>query len=372
MLDFTISEIPSYGFLYCGLLFFTILGIYWRSCVLNPSIKKRPFAIIVLFGLFATTWWVNTDFFGYMTLVKSYYPGIGGYHMEKVYEYIIQFTNNNYLFFRVFVWGGAILCFALATKVYKVDTTLSMFIMFLLYTNIFSYARVSLAMAVFYFGLSVLSSSLEKKRIVFLFLGLAIIASSYLFHKSMIIMIMLTGFYFVPISRKSIVPIVALILVVGVASDLIMNNLMIQLSDLGDEQLVEKMERNNEVLAGRKQISASVFGWILLVWEYLTFYIPFLIISKIMLNKSNNIESRSMVGLYRLTFFVISFSTMMLIFGTQSFTYFYRFLYMSFIPLSILTAYLIANGYMSKSKYRIIIYLCGGYNIWTFFTYLFR
>ena len=74
------------------------------------------------------------------------------------------------------------------------------------------------------------------------------------------------------------------------------------------------------------------------------------------------------MALFRITFSLVVLANAILLFSSGSLTNFYRILYMSFIPLSILVVYLYTNNYMSKSNYKSIVYIGGGWNIYMFFS----
>ena len=371
MFVFELSGTTARGNFYCALLFFLIVLIYWKRCTSPAGLAIKAeggglLSFLVVF--FAVTACYTGDFFGYQSLVDSYLPGMDSFHLEKVYEYIITYTKCSYPLFRIVVWGGAVLCFVLTAKLLKVNLTVSLFIMFLLFTTPFCYARASLAMAIFFFGLSLWMHGRRNKKIHIVLLGIAILLCSYLFHKSILVLIILTASCFLPINKKTILPILIIIGLLGFAVDNMVDSFLDLALGLGDDQLTEKIEYGREMFEGRQDIKATLFGWIFLLWQYIPFYLTFIIVSIEMLKKER--QASIMADIYRITFAIIMLATLLLVFGSHSYTYFYRYLFMSYIPLSILTVYLYTNGYMSKSKYSTIIYVCGGYNLCYFLTYL--
>ena len=332
--------------------------------------NNRAFLLAFLIVIFAVTSWYTGDFFGYQRLVELYYPGIENFHLEKVYEYIIQFTKNNYLLFRIVIWGGATLCYVQTVKILKINLLMALFIMFLLFTTTFCYARATLAMGVYFLGLSLLMEGRNSHKVKYVIMGAAILISSYFFHKSLATLIIITTFYFIPLNRKTIIPVILTIIIIGYGIDSLINSFQNVLIGIGDEQLVDKIEQSREVFASRQSKSATFFGWVSIIWGYMPYYLSFYFISKEMLEKSGH--PNTMKGLYRITFAIMLLSIVLLFFSAQSITYFYRYLYMSFIPISILIVYLFTKGYFNMSKYKTIIYVCGGYNLWFFFSYLLR
>lgn len=372
MFVFNLTGPTAAGNFYCAVLFFLIILPYRKRCATYPIYanngKAGVFALLITF--FAVTACYTGDFFGYKELVKLYDISMDNYHLEPIYQFIIVLVNNNYVLFRTIVWGGSVLCIMRTAKTFNTNVLMTLFIMFLLFTTQFCYARATLAMSVYFLGLSVFLKGQEYRRPLVFILGLALLMCSYLFHKSMLVVIALTIFCFIPITKKTIVPILLGLLILSIGIDTLTSSFQDALMSMGDTQLSEKIEQSRELDEGRQSVNATFFGWISLIWEYVPFYLTFIIVAIEMLKK--DIQKGPMVGIFRVTFAIVVMSTMLLFFSTQSFTYFYRYLYMSFIPLSILTVYLVTNRRLTSSKYKTIIYACGGYNIWFFFSYILR
>ena len=372
MFDFSITTITPAGNLYCGLLFFSIIFIYWNRCVVGGPIKfshaNGAFPLFCLIALFAITAWYVGDFFGYQRNVQSYYQGIQSFHLEKIYEYIIELTHQNYVLFRVVVWGGALICYTRIVSNYRVNTTMALFVLSILFITPFSYARATLAMAVYFLGVSYLSRWQDCRKIIYVLLGVSLVLGSYLFHKSMLVILLLTILYVVPINKKTVVPIFLIVSIFGYAIDFMMNSFQQMLLDIGDAQLVEKITDRNYSLDNRESVSASLFGWIYIIYEYVSFYLTFILVS-IIFFKNKTIPPQ-IAGLYRIAFGIVIMATAILLFSSGSSIFFYRYLFMSFIPLSIITVYLLTNGYMPNKYYKMIIYMGGGYNILMFGGYI--
>lgn len=371
MFVFNLTGPTAAGIFYCAVLFFLIILPYWKRCATYPIYanngKAGVFALLITF--FAVTACYTGDFFGYKNLVEIYEVSMQDFHLEPIYQFIIVLVNNNYVLFRTIVWGGAVLCIVRTSQILNINVLLTLYIVFLLFTTQFCYARATLAMAVYFWGLSIFLTGRESRRLVFIIFGLVLLMSSYLFHKSMLVVVALTIFCFIPITKKTIVPILLGLLILSIGIDTLTSSFQDALMSMGDTQLSGKIEQSRELNEGRQSVNATYFGWIFLIWGYVPFYLTFIMVAIEMLkNKKYKI---SIVGLFRVTFAIVAMSTMLLFFSAQSITYFYRYLYMSFIPLSILTVYLVTNGLLTSSKYKTIIYACGGYNIWFFFNFLF-
>lgn len=367
MFDFPFVESSSSLILHSSVFFLFIIGLYWYSCVQKVSFYKTKGTVPLLFLIiaFAVTAWYTGDFWGYQGIVKSYRPDPSFISLEVLYGFIIEVSNNNYLFFRIVVWGSAAVLYLLIAKIFKVNTLLSLFVMFILYVTVFSYARATLAMAIYFLGFTIFTKGIELNKKINIIFGLAILVSSYFYHSSMAVMIILAVFYFVPISKKSIILIIILAVLIGSTINQLTDSFMGYMLGFDDARISEKMGSylNKEE---REVVDRSLFGIIGLIWEYIPFYLTFLIISRIMFKEDQSKLPKSIVGLYRISFIVVLLSTALLVFTSKSYILFYRYLYMSFIPLSILTVFMFTKGYMSKRQYKTIIYAGGGWNIFYF------
>lgn len=374
MFDLSLGEITRTGYIFCSMFFFFILAIYWKRAVMKVAINKTKGDILLLFLIiiFSVTAMCFGDFWGYMADVEMYYPGIPRFHLEKVYEYIIICINKNYFLFRTIVWGGAAIFYYMAAKKYRVNTLLSLFIMFAMYTMIFCYARATLAMAIYFLGFAMFCKGKEHHKKSDVILGVIVMLVSYIFHTSASILIMLTAAYYIRITKENYKPMLILIILVGLSIDVLFDSFLNSMQG-SDNRIGEKSEYILEFGSDEQEkINATLFGYLALIWEYVPFYLTFYVVSKIFLYGKRAIPSNTMVALFRVTFFIVVLATSFLMFSSKSLTFFYRILYMSFMPLSILTVYLFTNSYMPYKKYKLILYAGGGWNIYMFFSFLMR
>ena len=370
---FSSIEVSNYGYHVSGILFIITVILFWKTLykpeLPSPKMSMKYCLLLILVFLFVLTPAYANDFYGYMILVKTYESGLENFHLEKIYEYIIIFVKNNYLFFRVIVWGGALLIYIVLVDLYKLCPIKGLFFLFLLFIPIFAYARATLAMSCYYLGLSIF---LLKPKGIMKYCGLVILLFSYAFHKSMLLMITLVPFCFSPLTKKSLILYLSFAVLIGLGIDNYINEFLFSLSNSEDTQLSDKVTYLVENSTRRESSNRNLFGWASVIWSYMVFYYPFYVVSKIIIGKHSPYIPQHINRLYRLTFMVVLLSTMMLIFSDHSLTYFYRYLYMSMIPLSVLCIFLVQNSIMSLRDFRKILYICGTYNIYTFFFYIFR
>lgn len=347
MLDFTTTECSKGMYIYCYAFFLIISTFFWNKYSNRNKTKKLDKLFFFLILIYVITSFYNGDFWhlqAYVVHDDEYWKP-----SESIYDSIIELVKRNYLLFRIIVWGSGLLIIKEIIKKYKLNLNTTLFYYFCLYISVFDYARASLAMAVYFWGLSYFTI---KNNCFNRIIGLALILSSFLFHTSMLAIIGLTFFIYLPINKKTLIlisiifPLSSIIINYIVESIIAGNGMLdviimklsgIQDSELDDKTLMEKFR---------------------LTWHYSTFYIPFFIITyKIYFQNDYKEFPIHIHKLYNITLGIILFATSTLFLGFSNPVLFYRFLYMSMIPLTLLFCYLNEHGYVSLKTYKRILLL---------------
>ena len=312
----------------------------------NSDITSLFFIYFVLFAIF---YCVSPDYFRYREWI--YGRDFDLWNKEKLYIYIVLFCRLlpfSYPFemFRLIVWGGAILVAYQTFRWYRTRLLpgLTLLLLFVLHAGTFSYARASLAMAVYFLGVALY---LLHKGKVLKILGVVMAVSSFYFHREMMIGVAALPCLFIPFDRKnfSFFSIFLLIAAVGAISFFSVNIGYLD-SMFDNVDISEKMEELNE---GEQR----VFRLSTLV-NYLRFFYPFYIVTLCLWKKKANM---CVVGMYRVTYGILMASiAFMIVFGLRS-VYSYRVLYISMIPLALLTSYCYCRGYLKKQQLAIILLL---------------
>lgn len=153
-------------------------------------------ASILLFCVFA--FW-SSDYSSYM--FRFFYFGLKDYE-EPFYYYLSRLCFNNYYLYRFMIWGLAttLMCLTLSKLDIERNTYLFIFTIFFLMT--FSYARSSLAMASYCYGISFFIA--WNKSIKNVFLGVLFVLLSYFFHRSFLPVIAFTPFLIIPLNKKTL------------------------------------------------------------------------------------------------------------------------------------------------------------------------
>ena len=371
MLDFTITE-TSFGLnLYCLVIFLFMVVSYHKTSLYGNTysvVEHRYYtswSFLFFFFVASLTFFVNADFFHYMEMVKDY-EFDGKNHGEEIYGTIIYWLDKNYFLFRVCVWGGALWLLIKTFTQYAIDKALGLYIVLLLFFIIFSYSRATLAMAMFFYGFSLLTSSQESKNVYSLLghilFGVLFMGLSYLFHHSIIVLIVMSFFLWIPVNRVSFIFYVLFYLIILLLFETLVSDLFLSNFIMEENEYVS--ERVNSYLS-KEYDEYNLLGAIQSIYGYSIFYLSMIIITKYFLFQSHVSYPKFYRLLYKLTLLIfVLATTLFLVFDLEQNVFFYRILYMSFIPITILLAYLYQNNILSKNKMIFILLWGGGYMMW--------
>ena len=345
--------IPSWLLLLFWLLYVVVFAYTFRKTML-PSLRNKQSSdvtkwFLLFFTLFAVFYCINADYFRYRDWI--YGRDFTFWTKEKIYVYIILFCRSlpfDYPFevFRFIIWGGAVLIAYHTFQMYrgKVLPGLTVVFLFVLYSGTFCYARASLAMAVYFFGIALY---LLYKQPLIRFLGIGIAVSSYLFHHEMLIGLVILPCIFLPFEKKgfSILSIV-LVMVVAIVLSHFSSIQEIVNTVFDSDELSEKVEDINDKEQRAFRLSTLI--------SYLCFYYPIYLIAR---NFWKKYVPLSIKGMYRISFAIVMASiALMIITGIRS-VYTYRVLYIAMIPISLITCYCYNNGDFKKRQLLIILIL---------------
>lgn len=343
---------PTVGImLLFNVAFLLYVFMYYRNNVVKPLWNKTKlssglvfFSLCLIICLSANG---GSDWYHYQNMVWNYDFTIGAHnHGEPVYGYIIKFVNKNYFLFRIIVWGGGLLFCLLSFKRLTININVALFFLVTVFLFKFNYARVSLAMSSYFFGLSYLLNPTRKRLLNILMIGL-FFGGAYEFHHSMLPVILFTIAAYFPVDRP-VVAAMALIAMPVIAS-FVFANLGV-LEQIGEEDLYGKASR----YMMRESEGSNFFGKIQNVIQYGTFVLP-LVIDSIIIRKNLSTVSLQMKRLLRITLAITFFAVMFLFMDLSNVVFTYRYLYMILIPLTILSVYLYQNGFLRRKTFSLIV-----------------
>ena len=353
MIDFSYTS-PSLGIsLYCTILFIIIISIGYKQCVNLKYQNQQNKLFSFLVFVFVVTCSVVGDFYHYQQLVWNYdfTPGARN-HGEPIYKYIIGLVDRNYLLFRILIWGGGLLAFSKIVRRIGFNLSNVLFVFVALYILVYSYARASLAMVLYFWGITIF---IINKKNVFLekILGIFLICFSYSFHHSIIIAIALTPVIFMKLTKRHLVILIVILPLLFFYSKGYIQQMMFDESTLNNDDLQEKLElySNREV---------AIVNWKGLIYEfsgYLTFFIPFIVCLNSLYFKNKIIAPEIIQAFFKLSLAMILLAIMFLFLDIQGKVFFYRILYMTFIPISIMLYYVYNAGMIKKKTFCFIIIL---------------
>ena len=360
MIDITLTEITPVAFFYCFFMFLVTYFIGLKQVSFSPYGIKSAGGKYLLYSLLFVilmTAFNNTDYFSYQTLTRMT-VGHDTPHLEDVYGYIIEYCGYNYLLFRVVVWGGALLLVGISTRIARVSIPHVLFLLFLFFFPTFDYARATLAMSIYFLGYVMISNEKQKGIWKLLkLLGIGLIIGSYYFHKSMAGLIVLTPIIFLPLNKKTMwlllisTPVVLLLIKAFLSNLLLTDFADADLADL-NKTFSQYTERDDLGVANWKGMLSAIFA-------YGLFYVPLYYISASFLKSKES--SIFIQRLFKITLAIMLLCHSMFLLGAQSYSLYYRYLYMSMIPMSILLVALYEEGgidFRSMKKLINIGFIC--------------
>lgn len=346
-------------------LFVFIVFSFWRKNVRDiDSISDSQKTLIILFLFYLLFAFDGGDYFHYLYGIHTDHQERG----EDIYREIAIFVSRNYLLFRTIVWGGALAIFLLTVKRLEMDIYKCAFLLFTVHISVFDYARASLAMSIYFLGISYLIKPVINKKIVSFIIGLSLAFLSLYFHRSMAIVIPLTLLLYLPLNKMTLFLLLLLFAVSSPILNSILGSLMAE--DIYSEDISNKIQSYGR--SDREDKTFSTFEWIRRYVQYSTFFIPFIWLTVKFYSKQY-IEhvSSSMVKLHKLTLGIILLAVSVLMTNISTFILFYRFLFMAMIPLTILWFYARRENLITHRVYVIVLYLAIFYKLFGFFkTYI--
>lgn len=355
MIDFSAYECTKGMYLYCFLLYEVIALLYWKKCTNKDTQIKSNLCQFTLILIYTLTSFYNGDFWHYQEFILTEGESTWGIS-EEIYSYLAEFVNYNYLLFRCFVWGGGLLILVYIFKRYSLNIGSTMYFFFVMYISIYDYARVSLALVVLFLGYNLLTYEPQEKYKTILLhsIGCILIISSFFLHHSLLPIILFAFISLIPfnITKTSLIALFILFpLATNIASSLFFNFIGLDADLLSN--IIQKLDTYSEF----ESESVSLLEKIRLVWSFALLYVPFFIITYVMCIKNSLKQYASnLQKLYKLLFFMMILATSALCLNLQNLILFYRYLNLTFLPITILFCSLHENNDISTTTYKKILF----------------
>lgn len=346
--------------LFWGLYMVVFVYAVWKTLLSAPkktkvsTIRQRrveaSYLIILYFAAYAVFYCVNPDYFRYRDWLN--FPFSMDFHKEQVYAFLIMFCRSlpseyPYEVFRLIVWGGGVLLVLYTSRMYRnlLMPGLNVLFLFVFYSGTFCYARASLAMTVYFMGISICLWGKNRWKQI---LGLGLAVCSYFFHHEMIIGIAALPALLLPFEKKKSICFSLILLAISITVLTYINsNLAIMESVFGNDELAEKMEEFSNQEQGVFRMSTFV--------KYADFFYPFFLITTIFYRYKK--LPKPIAGIYRITFALLMATVAFMVVSGLRSTYTYRVMYITIIPMSILITYCYNQGLFKKYQFVIMLLL---------------
>ena len=338
--------------LYWGLYVAVFAFAAWK--ILSSAAKHKQLTDVagwfcLFFALYAVFYCINSDYFRYRDWI--YGRDFSFWGKERFYVYVIVFCRNlhfEYPFevFRLIVWGGAVFIAYHTFRMYRewLLPGLTLLLLFVFQAGTFSYARASLAMAVYFLGIALFCT---KKSTIPVPLCFLVAMSSYYFHREMLVGVVLLPCLFIPFERKNMISwsVLGLFLIIAVLTYASYNSAFWNLF-FDNEEITSRLEEFAEQEQGAFRMSTFI--------NYFKYFYPFYLITKSFWKRK---IPHSVIGMYRITYGILMVSVAFMVVSGLRSVYTYRVLYISMIPLSLLMGYGYCNGHFTKKQLQIMIAL---------------
>ena len=312
-------------------------GIYW--------------SLIVLFCLFSIWEW------DYFMLANAFYKGFKDFR-DILYPYLTYVSFGSYIILRLWIWGTATLLVYLTGKRFHVNTNILFFVFTTFFLLTFSYARASLGMALYFYGLSFFIIK-DKNGIIRLIIIAICFFLSYCAHRSLLILIAISPFCLFKPTKRSLVLILIFIPIFIIVIKTILAQIM--------NGLLFDNTSSFAVSASKYTQLESIFNfnWKWALINHLrnwSFYVSLVfIIYKLYFSKTKIIISNAIKSLVSICIIIEILAITIIVLAGNEFLGLwivgYRYLYMCGIPLCILATYSYCNKIITPKELIFIIIL---------------
>lgn len=348
-------SIAKYLALYTTLYY--LLGLVFILKIQTYSYIRREYnkivnAILPIVTIFVLFSFCDGDNFHYIKWF--YYANNNGdiidtAPQEAVYQLLSFYFKGNYFLFRILVWGSSILIFCITSKRLKIPPRVSIICLYCLFIPLFSYARATLGMCIYFCGFSFLIKPNKHFRFFNLLFGIFLILVSSIFHRSMLVLIILTAPVMIfPLLKDNFNFFIKLLLyivciVVVMISTISLIEIILKSLDLN--MLYNKFYSYNNLEKESKGIYVFILESAISILMITCLYITG---KAIYFNKIYDYTAYRLF-IFALTIFVVSFTLSVM--GAGFVVFAYRIKYMCVIPITLLVAYCVNKGFVPYRKF---------------------
>ena len=336
-----------FNFILINIIFFLLYN--WRGA---KQIHYSSWWLVVFFCLVA--FW-DTDYFSF---ARIFYEEIEEFR-DPIYKYISSVCFGSYIIFRFIIWGGALYLVYRTSVRLKLNRNKFIYIFAVFFLLTFSYARVSLAMALYYYGLSLLIISDRRSKLSrIIYVGIIFIVAFWA-HRSIILPILLTPLIYLHLTKRKIILTLIILPILFIGIKYILGNIIEGVLLIGESAFTE-----SAVGYASSQITME-FNWkweIITTLRYYSFYLSMLIILWKCYFKKITIEiPKHIQQLITITTAIMIIAVAILIIANNNllglWVIGYRYLYMTGIPICLILSYLNQQKLISNKQLNWILLL---------------
>ncbi len=361
----------SISYVFAGVLSILLVLCVWR-------VKNIPHKLTsngILFALFLCLIYYlfpmgGTDFYDYKEWVEtSGYTNLSSIpfyylHYEKPYYAIINLVQNNYLLFRLIVWGGSLLLYWQTARRLQLNTNTFAFYLCICIVQLTAVSRVCLAYALAFYGFSFLAKPIGRgvSNLFSYALGVGIILVSLLFHRSAIFMLAILPLSLFSFNKKTIWLFALAIPTIVVAAytnlfDFIFNFEQTDTSLLDSETAMYYLDSD-------KKRSVGMGQGLEFAMKYGSHVVMVLLIVKSILNSAYKSWPAHIQKYANATLFITVLAAALLLApGASTYKTFERLIAFAYVPQSFFMAYLLKLDY-EKKLVNIFNLLITGYVVY--------
>lgn len=353
-------------------------AIYYADSTVSS--RRLYFALFMWFLFDVFAFW-GSDWFHLYVAYKDIQ--VENLIVEDVYTWIAHnLAPNNYILFRIIVWGAAQFFLWDTFRRISISSHLLLAVFLSVWLIWFSYARVSLAMAMAFWGLTIYHKS-HGISIIPKIIGLCAIAASFYFHKSAIFIIFVSLLTILTSKVNKITFIICLIafpLFAYILNDGVVDSVLLTMTDKTED--LDNYITKAQYYMESDEIDKGIGPLIGLLLERIPYYL-IIVLGGIALFSTNNNTSpinneesldapvdndeivftipEDIKVFIRALLYIVLFSSLFLFNSSVNTQIIYnRFIRFSFVPATIILAYLLENNkYMRYGWWTYCIALFG-------------
>lgn len=288
------------------------------------------------------------------------------YHLEIPYFTIINLVHNDYLLFRLVVWGGALLLFYLTSLRLELNKSTFVFYLSIFIVPFTSTSRLALALSTCFYGYSLIIKPFPKKKILSIILGILFCYLGIKLHRSAPFLLLVLPLSLLKANKVGLfvllgsIPIIVLLVGSGLFE------LIFDMSTTVEDSLFDAYTAQ-QYLQDERRVR-GIGELIRLFLSYASYaLILFLIIKTILNNKYNSLPIY-IQKVCNSCFLIIIFSVVVLLLpGANSYKTFERLMVFSIVPSSFVLSYFLQNKIEIKLTSLTTTFILG----WTMYGLLY-